>query len=241
MERTVVGARELKTRLGTYLRRVREGRTLLVTDRGEPVAELRPLQPDASVPALLLKLSTRRAVTLPLRKSMAAFKPIQSHGRGAGRRRTRRPRGSLLTRYFDASALVKRYVREPGAVSVRRLLKSGRGAASRLSEVEVASALVRRAREGAFTLEERDRALASLEDDFAALIIVEFTPEITAEARALLLRYRLRAGDAVQLASCLYLQRELSQSLPFVAFDDRLAEAARHQGLTVVSSLPRRH
>jgi prevent-host-death family protein len=81
MERTVVGARELKTRLGTYLQRVREGRTLLVTDRGEPVAELRPLQADASVPALLLKLSAKRAVTLPLRKSMAAFKPIQSHGR----------------------------------------------------------------------------------------------------------------------------------------------------------------
>ncbi len=81
MERTVVGARELKTRLGTYLRRVREGRTLLVTDRGEPVAELRPVQADASVPARLVKLSTRRAVTLPLRKSMAAFKPIQSRGR----------------------------------------------------------------------------------------------------------------------------------------------------------------
>ena len=87
-------------------------------------------------------------------------------------------------------------------------------AASRLSEVEVASALVRQARERAFTVEERDRALASLADDFATLIIVEFTPEITADARALLLRHRLRAADAVQLASCLYLQREMSQSLP---------------------------
>jgi prevent-host-death family protein len=55
MERSVVGARELKTRLRTYLRRVREGRTLLVTDRGEPVAELRPLPADTSVPATLLK------------------------------------------------------------------------------------------------------------------------------------------------------------------------------------------
>lgn len=61
---------------------------------------------------------------------------------------------------------------------------------------------------------ERDRALASLENDFGALIIVELTAEITAEARALLLRHRLRAGDAVQLASCLYLQRELGQPLP---------------------------
>ena len=36
MERTVVGVRELKTRLGTHLRRVREGRTLLLSDRGDP-------------------------------------------------------------------------------------------------------------------------------------------------------------------------------------------------------------
>jgi len=81
MERSVVGARELKTRLGMYLRRVREGRTLLVTDRGEPVAELRPLPPDTSVPAKLLKLSDKRAVTLPTGKGMAAFRPIQSQGR----------------------------------------------------------------------------------------------------------------------------------------------------------------
>ena len=143
-------------------------------------------------------------------------------------------------RYFDASALMKRYVREPGAVSVRRLLKTAPAAASRLSEVEVASALVRRAREGAFGIEERDRALASLSDDFATLIIVEFTPEIAADARALLVRYRLRAGDCVQLASCRYLQREMSQPLPFVAFDDRLADAARDEGLTVVSVLKSR-
>ncbi len=81
MERSVVGARELKTRLGTYLRRVREGRTLVVTDRGEPIAELRPLPRDASVPAALLKLSITRAVTLPFRKAMRAFRPIQSKGR----------------------------------------------------------------------------------------------------------------------------------------------------------------
>jgi predicted nucleic acid-binding protein len=126
-------------------------------------------------------------------------------------------------------------VREPGVVPVRRLLKAGPAAASRLSEVEVASALVRRTRQGAFTAEERDRALAALTDDFAALVVVELTPEITADARALLLRHRLRAGDAVQLASCLFLQRELGEPLPFVAFDDRLVEAAHDEGLTVVA------
>ena len=38
-----VGSRELKTRLGTYLRQVRDGVTLIVTERGHPIAELRPL------------------------------------------------------------------------------------------------------------------------------------------------------------------------------------------------------
>lgn len=81
MERSVVGARELKTRLGTYLRRVRAGRTLLVTDRGEPIAELRPLPPDPRAPTALLKLSSKQAVTLPVGTAMKAFRPIQNRGR----------------------------------------------------------------------------------------------------------------------------------------------------------------
>lgn len=131
---------------------------------------------------------------------------------------------------------MKRYVREPGATSVRRWLKTGAAAASRLSDVEVASALVRRAQEGAFAPEERDRALAAFANDLATLIVVELTVEIAQDARGLLLKHRLRASDAVQLASCLFLQRALAQSLPFVVFDDRLAEAARHEALTVVTA-----
>ena len=42
-QRQTVGARELKTRLGTYLRQIQHGTTLIVTERGRPVAELRPL------------------------------------------------------------------------------------------------------------------------------------------------------------------------------------------------------
>jgi prevent-host-death family protein len=40
---TAVGARELKMRLGNYLRQVQEGATIIVTERGRPVAELRPI------------------------------------------------------------------------------------------------------------------------------------------------------------------------------------------------------
>ena len=141
-----------------------------------------------------------------------------------------------MTRYFDASALVKRYVRETGSVTVRRLLASGITASSRLSEVEVSSGIIRRGREGAFTIEQRDRMLTALQVDVPALAIVEMSPEIAANARTLLLRHPLRAGDAIQLASCLYLQRQFAQPVPFVAFDRRLVQAARAEGLSVVTA-----
>jgi len=136
--------------------------------------------------------------------------------------------------YLDASALVKRYVREGGSLLVRRLVTAGPVATSRLSEVEVASALVRRARELAFSSRERDRALTMLAADFDALHVVELVPEVTAIARALLLRGVLRASDAIQLASCLLLQRELQVAVRFVVFDDRLREAARTEGLSLL-------
>jgi uncharacterized protein len=145
-----------------------------------------------------------------------------------------------VTRYFDASALVKRYVRESGSSTVRRLLATSIAASSRLSEVEVSSGIIRRAREGAFTIRARDRMLAALQRDLPALAIVEMIPEIGADVRALLLRHPLRASDAVQLASGLYLQRQLGQLVPFVAFDTRLVAAAQAEGLTVVTGARQR-
>ena len=72
----MVGARELKTRLGRYLNRVRRGETIIVTDRHEPVAELRPLglEPD-SRRQRLVRLAAGGALTLPTRRSPAPFLP----------------------------------------------------------------------------------------------------------------------------------------------------------------------
>jgi uncharacterized protein len=136
-------------------------------------------------------------------------------------------------RYFDASALVKRYVREEGTTKVRRLLASDVPVTSRLSAVEIPSALARRGREGAFSPEDRDRAVAALEADLASMLVVELTKDIVMRAQALIRRHPLRAGDAVQLASCLYIQDELGEKTTFIGFDDRLADAALSEGLAV--------
>ncbi|MEE9255476.1 MAG: type II toxin-antitoxin system prevent-host-death family antitoxin [Pseudomonadales bacterium] len=51
---TSVGIRELKNRLSEYLRKVRRGEKIMVTDRGEVVAELRP-PTNAQDPGLVLR------------------------------------------------------------------------------------------------------------------------------------------------------------------------------------------
>jgi uncharacterized protein len=122
-------------------------------------------------------------------------------------------------------------VAEAGSGEVRALLADGMAATSRLSAVELASALSRRCREGAFSAGERDRALAAVHRDFATFLTVELTSEITAAAIALLTRRPLRAADSVQLASCLVLQELLGMPCLFVCADGRLAAAARQEGL----------
>ncbi len=74
-----------------------------------------------------------------------------------------------------------------------------------------------------------------LNADLATWILIELTPELSADAQALLIRHSLRSGDAIQLASCLYLQREVGERISFAAFDDRLTAAARAEGLTLFS------
>ena len=137
-------------------------------------------------------------------------------------------------RYFDASALAKRYVREKGSVKVRRLLSADLGATSRYSAVEIASALARRVREGVVTDGDRERALAANQEDMTAMLVVELTPEVVTRAQVLLRRHPLRAGDAIQLASCLHLREELKDEIALVAFDERLLAAARKERVTVV-------
>ena len=125
-------------------------------------------------------------------------------------------------------------MREPGSEDVARWSASGATAVSRLSEVEVASAVARRARAGDCSFRDRDVGLAALDRDLESFLIVEVGPAVTSRARALLNAYPLRASDAIQLASCYDLQDRLGSDLPFVVFDERLAAVARETGATVL-------
>lgn len=83
-----VGSRELKNRLGRYLRLVRRGETILVTDRGKPVAHIGPPiltgEKMDGTDEILKRLEAGGHLRLGTRP-FKAFKPVQTKGRPASK------------------------------------------------------------------------------------------------------------------------------------------------------------
>lgn len=77
----IVGARELKNRLGSYLRLARQGTRVVVTERGRPIVELRALEPATSeLHAQLQRLAAEGLVTLPTVDRLPPRQPIRIAG-----------------------------------------------------------------------------------------------------------------------------------------------------------------
>jgi prevent-host-death family protein len=95
-----VGVRDLKDRLSEYLREVKAGESVLVTDRGAVVAEI--CSPgysnrDASVPPGLLALAKRGLVTLgePGGKAIYPALPRKKRGKRSSSELLDEERGGL--------------------------------------------------------------------------------------------------------------------------------------------------
>lgn len=67
-------------RLGTYLREVQDGTTFVVTERGRPVAELRPLASAEGEEARLDELAALGLVTRGNGAPLPPFAPLQVAG-----------------------------------------------------------------------------------------------------------------------------------------------------------------
>src|SRR6516225_7483499 len=75
-----VGLRDLKNRLSEYVREVRSGEAVLVTDRGEVVAELIPPGEGAAErdgPSALVALARRGQLTLGALNNAAAYPKLR--------------------------------------------------------------------------------------------------------------------------------------------------------------------
>jgi predicted nucleic acid-binding protein len=132
--------------------------------------------------------------------------------------------------YFDASALVKLLVEEPGSdVAARVWDESDAVATSRISYPEVAAALAAAQRARRLTAAGARRARSDWDTYWEGCRIVEATAEIAVSAAALVDAHVLGGADALHLASA----RLLGAQAVMVAWDRRLHTAARSTGLAV--------
>ncbi|HXC30915.1 MAG TPA: type II toxin-antitoxin system prevent-host-death family antitoxin [Verrucomicrobiae bacterium] len=81
-----VGSRELKNRLGAYLKLVGKGETLVVTDRGKPVARIVPADSaqveSKTLDQVLKEMEARGHLRLGTRP-FKRFKPVRTKGKPA--------------------------------------------------------------------------------------------------------------------------------------------------------------
>jgi len=139
--------------------------------------------------------------------------------------------------YLDSSALVKRYLDEPGTEQVLGLCAADcRLAVSRLTLVEVASAAARRARRGELSADLLQALLQSLEEDFRQLFeVVELTGAILTRSMDVVRAHALRAADGIQLASALACAT--GGAVTLVSSDAELNAAAAAEHMAVLDPL----
>ncbi len=147
--------------------------------------------------------------------------------------------------FFDASAIVKRYVREPGSAWVRDLCNAPDEnqntlhivGIAEISRVEVAAAFEILVRRNEISKTLGNHVYDQFTDEFVhEYESVRLTSEIVRDAAELTQRHPLKAYDAVQLATALDFRASLranQKDLIFVCGDTNLLQAARAEGLAV--------
>lgn len=137
-------------------------------------------------------------------------------------------------RFWDSSALIPLLLDEGRSTEVIRLFDAdGAQTVWCLTEVEAASAIARKAREG-MSSERENAARSQLRFLRERWLEVSSVEGVQARALRLLSTHALRAPDALQLAAALVSCDERTESLPFVCLDDRLADAARKERFPVL-------
>lgn len=150
----------------------------------------------------------------------------------------------VTTLFFDTSALLKRYIDESGSTRIRALTQTSPGpmVISAITRVEIACALARREREGAFSSAVRDRLWQAFQYDTAHRFrFIRIGVETLAAAEQLAFRHSLRAYDVVQLASAQITAHRVRKAggrgVIFLSADTRLLGFAQLEGFGVLNPL----
>jgi uncharacterized protein len=136
--------------------------------------------------------------------------------------------------YFDTSALVKRYVDEPGRREVVQLLRRNECVTSAVLPLELRSGLRRRVAEGSIDAARLSAILKHVAADRSYWTLVEVGTDVLAGAETLVAAHPIRTLDAIHVASArLFAARVSMPGLTFVSADKRQTETAVAVGLVI--------
>ena len=85
---STVGVKQLKNRLTEYLAHTKQGEEVIVTQRGTPIALIRPIRSAAkaaSREAKLARLAAQGSVTLPTKKPLKRVRLVKVSGKPISR------------------------------------------------------------------------------------------------------------------------------------------------------------
>jgi hypothetical protein len=141
--------------------------------------------------------------------------------------------------FLDTSALAKRYMSEKGTIWIRQQTASSADNTlfiAQITPVELYSAISRQYHSGEIKLSHlkafRRLIIRHIQNQY---LVLSLDVSIIEQALTLQESYRLRAYDAIQLASALKLEQRLKttgRSLTFLTADVRLLTSAHSAGLS---------
>ena len=134
--------------------------------------------------------------------------------------------------YLDASALVKRYLSEPGTPETNQAVAEAAAIATTIvSRPEVAAALAKAVRVGAADRAEARSLLEAFRSDGSDMFRLNVNSTLAARAERLAWKENLRGYDTVQLASALVWKEHIAGGVTFATFNVALWEAAGRHAL----------
>ncbi len=134
--------------------------------------------------------------------------------------------------YLDTSALIKRYLTEPGSDAVRTWISQARPAnTSLITRAEMGAAITKTMRMGWVSAEQGQTILQWFRSEweiFGRLPVNEATVQ---RADALACKHGLRGFDAVHLACALSCRDSVGEPITLATYDRALWQAAKAEGL----------
>ena len=77
-----LGLREANQHFSKAIKAVRAGKEVILTERGQPIAVIKPIKPAPAVDAILVRMADEGLITLPSRKGrLPRFEPIRIKGK----------------------------------------------------------------------------------------------------------------------------------------------------------------